>query len=154
LKSRRAGPEPREGTREPALRYKGQRTLHLRGPQEPVSQIVRVDVESGDRVRWVVVERSRALGMQKLNLEGTLRKKSGPSSGAVPQGLKSLRENSAYEPISRQRSANPVPYTQIVFVWRSWKNGKWHIESHYPTQAKRRLERGTQHLLPVWQKLW
>jgi hypothetical protein len=26
-------------------------------------------------------------------------------------------------------------------------NGKWHSESHYPTQAKRRLEWGTQHLL-------
>jgi hypothetical protein len=25
----------------------------------------------------------------------------------------------------------------------------WHIESHYPTQAKGRLEWGTQHLLPV-----
>jgi hypothetical protein len=33
-------------------------------------------------------------------------------------------------------------------------DGKWHINSHYPTQAKRRLEWGTQHLLPVWQKLW
>jgi hypothetical protein len=32
-------------------------------------------------------------------------------------------------------------------------NGKWPIESHYPTQAKERLEWGTQHLLPVWQKL-
>jgi len=28
-------------------------------------------------------------------------------------------------------------------------NGKRHIESHYPTQAKGRLEWGTQHLLPV-----
>jgi hypothetical protein len=25
------------------------------------------------------------------------------------------------------------------------RNGKWHIESHYPTQAKERLEWGTQH---------
>src|ERR1700735_4991708 len=33
-------------------------------------------------------------------------------------------------------------------------NWEWHIESHYPTQAKVRLEWGTQHLLPVWQKLW
>src|ERR1700678_4135202 len=32
--------------------------------------------------------------------------------------------------------------------------GKPHIESHYPTQAKVRLEWGTQHFLPVWQKLW
>jgi hypothetical protein len=30
--------------------------------------------------------------------------------------------------------------------------GKWHIESHYPTQAKRRLEWGTQHLLLVWKR--
>jgi hypothetical protein len=30
-------------------------------------------------------------------------------------------------------------------------NEKRHIESHYPTQAKERLEWGTQHLLPVWQ---
>jgi hypothetical protein len=28
------------------------------------------------------------------------------------------------------------------------------MESHYPTQAKERLEWGTQHLLPVGQKLW
>jgi hypothetical protein len=28
-------------------------------------------------------------------------------------------------------------------------SGKWHIEGHYPTQAKGRLEWGTQHLLPV-----
>jgi hypothetical protein len=27
--------------------------------------------------------------------------------------------------------------------------GKWHIESHYPTQAKGRLEWGTRHLLPA-----
>jgi hypothetical protein len=52
-------------------------------------------------------------------------------------GLESLRENCAYEPISRQGSENEVPYTQIVFVWRSWKNGKRQIESRYPTQAKR-----------------
>jgi hypothetical protein len=32
-------------------------------------------------------------------------------------------------------------------------DGKWHIKSHYPTQAKGRLEWGTQHWLPVWQKL-
>jgi hypothetical protein len=30
-------------------------------------------------------------------------------------------------------------------------NWEWHIESHYPTQAKERLEWGTQRLLPVWQ---
>ena len=29
---------------------------------------------------------------------------------------------------------------------------KWHIESHYPSQAKVRLERGTRHLLHVRQK--
>jgi len=28
-------------------------------------------------------------------------------------------------------------------------NGKWHIESRHPTQAKGRLEWGTQHLLPA-----
>jgi hypothetical protein len=28
-------------------------------------------------------------------------------------------------------------------------NGKWHISGHYLTQAKRRLEWGTQQLLPV-----
>jgi hypothetical protein len=28
-------------------------------------------------------------------------------------------------------------------------DGKSHIGSHHPTQAKRRLEWGTQHLLPV-----
>jgi hypothetical protein len=28
-------------------------------------------------------------------------------------------------------------------------SGKWHIEGHYPTQAKGRLEWGTQRLLPV-----
>jgi len=30
--------------------------------------------------------------------------------------------------------------------------GRWHIESHYPTQANGRLEWGTQHSLPVWRK--
>jgi hypothetical protein len=34
-------------------------------------------------------------------------------------------------------------------------NGRRQIESRYPTQAKVRLEWGTQHLLPVWKKnLW
>ena len=31
-------------------------------------------------------------------------------------------------------------------------NGKWRIDSRYPTQAKERLEWGTHHLLLVWQK--
>jgi hypothetical protein len=30
-----------------------------------------------------------------------------------------------------------------------WEDGKWHVESHYPTQAQRGLEWGTQHLLVV-----
>jgi hypothetical protein len=30
-------------------------------------------------------------------------------------------------------------------------DGEWHFNSHYPTQANRRLEWDTQHLLPVWQ---
>jgi hypothetical protein len=33
-------------------------------------------------------------------------------------------------------------------------NGKWPIKRRYPTQAKGRLEWGTQHLLPVWRKPW
>jgi hypothetical protein len=32
-------------------------------------------------------------------------------------------------------------------------DGKWLIEGHYPTQAKGRLEWGTQHLLPGVAKL-
>jgi hypothetical protein len=49
--------------------------------------------------------------------------------------------------LSRYGSENPVTHCRIAFVWRSWKNGKWHIESRYPTQAKRRLEWGTQHFV-------
>jgi hypothetical protein len=64
--------------------------------------------------------------------------------------LQRLREDSAYEPISRHGSN----FFRIVFIRRAWNSGKWHIGSHYPTQAKVRLEWGTQHLLPVWQKLW
>jgi hypothetical protein len=33
-----------------------------------------------------------------------------------------------------------------------WEDGKWHVESRYPTQAKERLEWGTQRLLWAWQK--
>ena len=39
------------------------------------------------------------------------------------------------------------------FSWAGVTNGKWHIESRYPTQAKGRLEWGTQHLLLVWESL-
>src|ERR1700677_3932951 len=38
------------------------------------------------------------------------------------------------------------------FPWAGAANRKRHIESHYPTQAKGRLEWGTQHLLPVRRK--
>jgi hypothetical protein len=31
------------------------------------------------------------------------------------------------------------------FPWAGVANGKWHMKSHYPTQAKTRLEWGTQH---------
>ena len=61
--------------------------------------------------------------------------------------LQSLRENLAYEPISGRIEPSNCFYLAGV------ENGKWHIGSHYPTQAKVRLEWGTQHLLPVWQKL-
>src|ERR1700678_3304564 len=43
--------------------------------------------------------------------------------------------------------------SDFYFPWAGVANGKGHIESHYPTQAKVRLEWGTQHLLPVRQKL-
>ena len=39
-----------------------------------------------------------------------------------------------------------------LFPW-GVEDGMWHIEIHYPTQAKGRLEWGTEHLLPVWQTL-
>jgi hypothetical protein len=35
--------------------------------------------------------------------------------------------------------------------WAGVADEKWYIKGHYPTQAKRRLEWGTQHLSPVWQ---
>jgi hypothetical protein len=35
---------------------------------------------------------------------------------------------------------------------RQWQSGKLQIERRYPTQAKGRLEWGTQRLLLVWQK--
>jgi hypothetical protein len=43
----------------------------------------------------------------------SLRKDFARSRKATPRGLKSLRENSAYEPISRQGSENQVPYTKL-----------------------------------------
>jgi hypothetical protein len=47
-----------------------------------------------------------------------------------------------------------VPFCGIFyFPWAGVANGRLHISSHYPTQAKVRLEWGTQHLLPVGQKL-
>ena len=39
------------------------------------------------------------------------------------------------------------------FRWVGLANGRRQIESRYPTQAKVRLEWGTQHLLPMWQEL-
>jgi hypothetical protein len=50
----------------------------------------------------------------------------------------------------------PVPCgksdAQRLFVpWMDVTNWNWQIEGRYPTQAKRRLEWGTQHLLPVRQ---
>jgi hypothetical protein len=50
---------------------------------------------------------------------------------------------------SRGESENPVLY----FPWADVAKEKWHIGSHYPTQAKERLEWGTQHLLPCAKKL-
>ena len=50
-----------------------------------------------------------------------------------------------------QRSLVPIHFSESYFPWAGVENWKWQIESHYPTQAKRRLEWGTQHLLPVWQ---
>jgi hypothetical protein len=44
-------------------------------------------------------------------------------------------------------------YGICYFPWAAVANGKRLIESHYPTQAKVRLEWGTQDWLPVWQKL-
>ena len=44
-------------------------------------------------------------------------------------------------------------YGFSYFLWARVADGKWHFNSHYPTQAKVRLEWGTQRLLPVWQKL-
>jgi hypothetical protein len=50
--------------------------------------------------------------------------------------------------------AKPVAFYGIFyFLWARVADEKWHFNSHYPTQANRRLEWGTQHLLPVWQKL-
>ena len=53
-------------------------------------------------------------------------------------------------PLTRQESENPVPH----FPWAAAAKEKRHIDSHYPTQAKGRLEWGTQHFLPMWQILW
>jgi hypothetical protein len=44
-------------------------------------------------------------------------------------------------PLTRQGSETPVPH----FPWAAAANGKRQIDSHYPTQAKGRLEWGTQH---------
>src|ERR1700677_831548 len=52
-------------------------------------------------------------------------------------------------PLIRQGSEDPVPH----FPWTATANAERHIDSHYPTQAKGRLEWGTQHFLPVWQIL-
>ncbi len=54
--------------------------------------------------------------------------------------------------------ARSVPFIALLFrneLFRSLlsrAHGNWHIESGYPTQANRRLEWGTQHLLQVWQR--
>ena len=63
----------------------------------------------------------------------------------VSQARESLCENSTYP----RGWENPVPH----FPWAAAANEKRHIDSHYPTQAKGRLEWGTQHFLPVWQIL-
>jgi hypothetical protein len=53
------------------------------------------------------------------------------------------------------RTQSPQPTARFFIpLGRTLADGKWHINSHYPTQAKRRLEWGTQHLSPVWPKLW
>jgi hypothetical protein len=40
--------------------------------------------------------------------------------------------------------ANPVTFYGIFyFLWARVSNGKWHINSHYPTQANTGLEWGT-----------
>jgi len=45
----------------------------------------------------------------------------------------------------------PVLFCEIfLFPLSGHGKPKSHIESHYPTQAKERLEWGTQHLLPMW----
>jgi hypothetical protein len=61
----------------------------------------------------------------------------------------------------RLRAQSPTLLRDFLFPWTDVADGKWHINSHYPTQAPRRagagkarLEWGTQHLLPVWPKLW
>jgi hypothetical protein len=64
-----------------------------------------------------------------------------------------LRENSTDE-LSSEGTGETVSLLRIsYFLWARVADGKWHFNSHYPTQAKVRLEWGTQHLLPVWQKL-
>jgi hypothetical protein len=55
----------------------------------------------------------------------------------VSQARESLCENSTYP----RGWENPVPH----FPWAAAANEKRHIDSHYPTQAKGRLEWGTQH---------
>ncbi len=44
-----------------------------------------------------------------------------------------------------------VEESRMKFI--NTNNEKWHSESHYPTQAKGRLEWGTQRLLLGWQRL-
>ena len=55
---------------------------------------------------------------------------------------------------AQQFAENSATGRKAICVWAGVANGKWHIDSHYPTQAKVRLEWGTQHLSSVWQKLW
>jgi hypothetical protein len=38
------------------------------------------------------------------------------------------------------------------FPWGGWKKENWRFDIGYPTQAKVRLEWGTQRLLQVWQR--
>jgi hypothetical protein len=69
-----------------------------------------------------------------------------PDCHCRKEGEKSAEAKPGLGPLAGLRSRSP---SMGSFSWAGVANGKWQIESHYPTQAKGRLEWGTQHLLLV-----
>src|ERR1700683_1756468 len=77
-------------------------------------------------------------------------------------GLSGITALDLPSPICPSHQTKMIPQTDPGFpvppgvrdpvLLRRTFHGRWQIASHYPTQAKGRLEWATQHSLPMWQK--